>query len=228
MKISLSKELLRSFKNISFRTLIKILKIDKKNSLISVKGKSITIPFVLKKDTVYHAKFSNGILELIEQNKEQTEKVISKALLKNIRKDLKKLDSFFFFDPKDNQSIESEIKNYPFYDLFKKIKNNEDQKGKKKYFSLKKKDGQDHFFIFNMPFYNEPARVFMKINEKDIYLNLLSSVSKDLDQNKVMNELKDSIKNRTKRIMIKLSNKKEDFLDNITVQLKDKNIDIEV
>ena len=66
MKISLTKEFLDTLKKHSLRSLVKIIKIEKNSTLISIKGKQLKIPFILKKDTIYNALIKNNEIEIFE------------------------------------------------------------------------------------------------------------------------------------------------------------------
>lgn len=229
MKIFLTKELLDSFSRSSFRSLVKIIKTEKNSTLISIKGKIFKIPFLLKNGTRYNAVIKNNEIEIIEQqNKDKTINNKNTTFSNTVRKNLKKMDSFFFFDRKSFEIIENEIKNYPFFDLFSKIIDNEKEKSQKKYFRLKKQETSDHIFVFNLPFYNELARVFIRVGKSDVYLNIFSNKIEGLKKDDFVSRIKESISDKNRNIIIKISEQKEDFYNSIMVQLNKNNVDIEV
>ncbi|MCK4798505.1 MAG: hypothetical protein KAT05_14080 [Spirochaetes bacterium] len=226
MKIPLSKNFLNLIKNNNFKSLIKIITIKSNSTLISIHGKQIEIPFVLKKNTTYIAAIENGVLKLSEKKGQLLIK--QKENIQSFKELSKILDSLFLLNNKKDNFIENEIKEFPFYELYSKVNNNVEGKNKKKYYFFNNKKSNEFFFIFNLPFFNQFARVFIKItNNKYIFLNIYTK-HLNYENNNFIKSIKNSFKPKIYSFAVNITDNEDEFYNSIYMLLNMKNVDIKI
>jgi hypothetical protein len=214
MKVSLVENFLKIFNEKSFVSNVKILKNNSNSTLIEIKGHQLDVPFVLKNDGKYIAKIKNEILNIIE-------------IKENIKSDNKSFNIKDFLDTvvgiKDQIDNNPAIFNFlPFFTDKFKIK---DESKKNNYFF---KDKNNNFiFIFDIPLYNNPSKIFIKIDEKkNINISIFCEDIKNEKKNEFETMIRDYYKEKNKILNINIFDKKQKFYDNISIYIN--KVDIKI
>ncbi len=228
MKIILPNDFLLRINQQNFKLLINIIKVKKSSTLISIKGKTLEIPYTLNNNLKYIAEIKDNVLYIYQRKiktdiKENTEN--KKKLFNKISKFLNKL----YLSENKKKFVENEINYLLFNELYSKINNEKQKKGKYKNFFLNNKNGDDFYFIFNLPFYNNLTKIFIKVDiNRNVYLKIFSDKLTKEDNNDFIMNLRDSMKITAKSLIVNFYENIEDFYENIFKIIDVNKIDIKI
>jgi hypothetical protein len=228
MKIVLSNDLLIKINQKNLKSLIKIIKLKKASTLISVKGKVLEIPFKLNPKLQYNAEIKNNTLYILENKTKKTLVEKNKDVFEiseNVKKNLEKL----FFIENKNKFIENEINYLLFNKLYSKINDTRVDKKKYKNFVLKNKKVEDYYFIFTLPYFNKLAKIFIKVDKnKSIFLNIYSEKLNDSENKQFENNLKKIFTGELGGLKLNFYRNKDEFYKNIYAHFDLTKIDIRI
>jgi hypothetical protein len=217
MKIVLPDSFIKIISDKTVRSVLKILEVRNNSTMIDIKGHRFDVPFVLKKDSSYHAVIKDGVLNIIENKQEKN--VESK---KESYKEL--LDSIFQIKEIKNNDL---IMN--FLILFQNmLKPEKDKKENHRYFQDKK---GAFVFIFDLNLFDNSVKLFVRLLNKNICLFFYNSLNGRIDE-LILSEFKKNLKMyindkyEDMNLEIMFFDKKEKFYDNISVFMTD--IDIKI
>ena len=228
MKIILPNELLVKINQKNFKSLINIIKTKKSSTIISIKGKTLEIPFTLNPKLKYIAEIKNNILYINEKKLKNTflENNKDDKKLFNIIKDV--LEKLFFYENK-RKFIENEINYLLFNKLYSKIDDKKYKEKKYKNFFLKSTRADNYYFIFNLPYFNKLTKIFLKVDKnRNVFINIYSDKLKKSENDDFVKNLRDAMKSVTKLLKVNFYENIEDFYKNIFILFDIKKIDIKV
>ena len=228
MKIILPSNLLLKVNQKNFKSLINVINTKNKSTVISIKGKILEIPFLLDPKLKYTAEIRNNALYIYEKKIKKIFIEKNKDVKKNFQNIKKTLEKLFFFENK-KKFAENEI-NYLLFDkLYSKINDRKQKEKKYKNFFLKNKNDEDYYFIFNLPYFNKLAKVFLKIDKnRNIYINLYSANLNRSENAEFIKKLNEIRLNVSKIQKVNFFENIEDFYKNIFLLFDVKKIDIKV
>jgi hypothetical protein len=225
MKINLDHEILALFKNNkNNKFLIKIIDIKSGSSVISLNGKLLEIPFVLKNNKIYYGQINNNKLNIIEKDiQENLFKSESGLKDDKITKFKNLLDSLLNNESKDITLFDNMLKYLNFFEKDKNI----NEKGKGAYYFNDKSD-KNLFFIFDLPFYNKPSKFFINVNDtKSVLINIFTEKANEINMKLFIENLKKALTIDAKNIILKVNYNKDDFYNEI-IKCINKNVDIKI
>jgi|GEM_PF-6685454 len=230
MKININSNLAKLINQENIKVLIKIIKIGSNFSEISISGKKLKIPFVLNKDARYYATVKDNQLYIIKEEipKKITKDEFINKIDKKLKESDKKLDSLFMIDEKKDKIIENLIKCFPFQHFYSKInKNKDDNKGN--YYFLRNDKEDSYIFIFNIPFYDNYTRIFLKIERnKAVFIEIFRENGKELNIESFLEDLNNKLKKYVKNLVVNITDNKDDFYNRINYYLIDKKVDLNI
>jgi hypothetical protein len=215
MKIDLAGNILKQIDiNIS-KILVKIIGYKNNSTIIDIKGHQLDVPFLLNKDSKYSASIENGVLTLKEI------KNLNKIIMPEKTKDI--FDLIINLSNDKNKDEVLDIKNlFSFFisnnDILKKNNKNIDNND---YF-IKTSDG-NYLFMFELPFFDQLSKVFIKVRAENINLSILTDDKVHYDV--FLSDIKSYLIKKGKKITINIFNNKKDFLANLANNNK---IDIKI
>ncbi len=229
MKVILSAELLNLLKNNLSKILpVKIIKTGPRSTLISIAGKKFEIPNILDKNKFYSATIKNNEITINEKN------LFNRVLNDkepDFKEDIKKLtdfiDKLYINDEKKHHFLENQLKEFNLFQNFSTIIDSIDKDGKGGFY-FQGRENKNFFFLFDLPFFNRMAKVFINIGAfSKISINILVGKAESINQDEFLTEIKGALKSRSKNIFLKITDDKNEFLGNI-MNCFDKNIDIKI
>jgi hypothetical protein len=214
MKITLPESFIRSNEKV-FKSVLKILEVRNKSTLIEIKGHQFDVPFILEKNLKYQAVIKDGVLDIVEIKKLK-ETVDEKNIVKEI------LENIFQINDKSNDNVTVNL-----FNMLRNIFNPDINKKKKKnYFFRDKNKGM--VFIFDIFLFDRTTKLFLRLLGRNIFLFFYNDELEEGILKEFKINLEKHLFEKYKEMVfeIKFFDKKEKFYDNISVVTS--NIDIKI